>query len=299
MLDHSDDLDMVMFLGDFIYADLPFYFGPEPEDYRRLYRQVYMTKSAQRLLNKVPMLHVYDDHEIVDNWHNQDKPPMGAAMRAYHEYNGEPNPDPVLAHHAYYNFTVGDIAFYAWDTRRYRTDWETADDHAKTMLGDAQKHHFMQWLHDVNHTAAVKFVISSVPVTAGWTNVDSGHDTWRGYMTERAEILNATQYVPNLYYLSGDRHEMAAVILPSGNVEFSTSPVSQFTFPLIGEFKDGEFGEQTLHFRREGHVKFGILDVDTETNPGSPRVTYSLYTADEHDAKRPVWTYEHNGVPWR
>ncbi|KAI8320623.1 Metallo-dependent phosphatase, partial [Martensiomyces pterosporus] len=237
LLGHSDGLDMIMFLGDFIYADLPFYFGSDPEDYRRLYRQVYMAESSRRLLRKVPMLHVYDDHEIMNNWHDQDSPPMGSAMTAYNEYNGHPNPSPPLPHRAYYNFTYGNIAFYAWDTRRYRTDWETEDGKHKTMLGEEQKNHFLQWLQDVNHTAAVKFVISSVPVTTGWTNIDSNHDTWRGYRAERAEILGVTQHVPNLIFLSGDRHEMAAVELESGNLEFSTSPVSQFTFPLIGKFK--------------------------------------------------------------
>ncbi|KAI7834107.1 PhoD-like phosphatase-domain-containing protein, partial [Kickxella alabastrina] len=234
MLDHSDDLDIIMFMGDFIYADLPMYFGTSAEDYRRLYRQVYMAQSSRQLLRKVPMLHVYDDHEIKNNWHNQDDMPMGNAMIAYNEYNGLPNPPPELPAHSYYNFTYGNIAFYAWDTRRYRTQWEDGSDSdgSATMLGHDQKHHFFQWLNEVNHTAAVKFVVSSVPLTSGWSSTDASQDTWRGYPTERAEILALTKDVPNLFFLSGDRHEMAAVELPSGNIEFSTSPISQFTFPL-------------------------------------------------------------------
>ncbi|KAJ2181071.1 hypothetical protein EV181_005334, partial [Coemansia sp. RSA 532] len=308
MLDHSDSLDLIMFMGDFIYADVPLYFGPETEDYRRLYRQVYAAQSSRRLLRKVPMLHVYDDHEIKNNWHDQDQPPMGSAMTAYNEYNGLPNPPPAVSGASYYNFTYGNIAFYAWDTRRYRTRWETPNtdsgeattsDDEHTMLGQEQKQHFIQWLHDVNHTAAVKFVISSVPVTAGWSNFDSSQDTWRGYPTERAEILNLTQHIPNLFYLSGDRHEMAAVELPSGNIEFSTSPVSQFTFPFVGKFKKDIGGEHTIHYRRPGHVKYGILDVDTESDPDTPRITYSLYTTDIHHGKRPAWVYEAKGAHWR
>ncbi|KAJ2890652.1 hypothetical protein GGI21_006101, partial [Coemansia aciculifera] len=92
MLDHSNDLDMIVFLGDFIYADLPLYFGSSVEDYRRLYRQVYRTQSARRLMRKVPMVHVYDDHEIMNNWHGGDTPPMGNALTAYNEYNGLANP---------------------------------------------------------------------------------------------------------------------------------------------------------------------------------------------------------------
>ncbi|KAJ2401742.1 hypothetical protein GGI23_001189 [Coemansia sp. RSA 2559] len=302
MLEHSDSLDMIMFLGDFVYADLPLYFGAEADDYRRLYRQVYMAPSTRRLARKVPMLHVYDDHEIKNNWHSNDSPPMGSAMAAYAEYNGRPNPPPPVPDVAYYNFTYGDIAFYAWDTRRYRTLWEekgSKDGGEKSMLGAAQKAHFTSWLRDVNHTAAVKFVVSSVPVTTGWSNKDSNQDTWRGYPTERAEILQLTQHVPNLFFLSGDRHEMAAVQLPSGNIEFSTSPVSQFTFPFIGMFAKDSEGESTLHYRRPGHVKYGILDVDTQSDPDIPRVTYSLYTTDVDKARSPAWVYKAKGAPWR
>ncbi|PIA19672.1 Metallo-dependent phosphatase [Coemansia reversa NRRL 1564] len=302
ILDHSDDMDMFMFMGDFIYADVPLYFGSNAEDYRRLYRQVYAAPSSQRLLRKVPMLHVYDDHEIKNNWHSQDHSPMGSALTAYNEYNGLPNPLGVMSGAAYYNFTYGNIAFYAWDTRRYRTLWESPGDEQnqqRSMLGDDQKQHFIQWLHDVNHTAAVKFVISSVPLTRGWSNFDASQDTWRGYPSERAEILNLTQHVPNLFYLSGDRHEMAAVELPSGNIEFSTSPVSQFTFPVIGKFKKDIDGERTIQFHRRGHVKYGILDVDTESDPDIPRITYSLYMTDVHQGKQAAWVYEAKGVPWR
>ncbi|KAJ2552743.1 hypothetical protein EV175_003197 [Coemansia sp. RSA 1933] len=302
MLEHSDALDMILFLGDFVYADLPLYFGAEADDYRRLYRQVYMAPSTRRLARKVPMLHVYDDHEILNNWHDNDAPPMGSAMAAYAEYNGRPNPPPSVPDVAYYNFTHGDIAFYAWDTRRYRTLWEEPGSDAngdRTMLGAAQKAHFINWLRDVNHTAAVKFVVSSVPVTTGWSNRDSSHDTWRGYPTERAEILQLTKDVPNLFFLSGDRHEMAAVQLPSGNVEFSTSPVSQFTFPFVGMFARDINGETTLHHRRRGHVKYGILDVDTQSDPQIPRITYSLYTTDVDKARTPAWVYEAKGTAWR
>ncbi|KAJ2161235.1 hypothetical protein GGF46_001663 [Coemansia sp. RSA 552] len=300
MLDHSEHLDMIMFMGDFIYADVPLYFGGDTEDYRRLYRQVYAARSSRRLLRKVPMLHVYDDHEIKNNWHRQEQAPMGSAMTAYDEYNGRANPEPAVPGASYYNFTHGNVAFYAWDTRRYRTQWETASSNGPehTMLGREQKQHFVQWLHDVNHTAAVKFVVSSVPVTTGWSNHDSSQDTWRGYPTERAEILNLTQYVPNLLFLSGDRHEMAAVELPSGNIEFSTSPVSQFTFPLVGMFKKDADGDHTIHYRRQGHVKYGIIDVDTETNPDIPRIIYSLYTTDVHDGQKSAWVYEAYGAPW-
>jgi alkaline phosphatase D len=38
-----------MFLGDFVYADVPFYFGDDKEAYRRLYRRNYLSESFRKV----------------------------------------------------------------------------------------------------------------------------------------------------------------------------------------------------------------------------------------------------------
>ncbi|KAJ2399935.1 hypothetical protein GGF41_008026, partial [Coemansia sp. RSA 2531] len=63
-------------------------------------------------------------------------------------------------------------------------------------------------------------------------------------------------------------------------------------------FKANIAGETTLHHRRAGHVKYGILDVDTRTD-SVPQVTYSLYTTDVHQGKRPAWVYKAKCSSWR
>lgn len=42
-----------LFLGDFIYADVPMYFGEDAESYRRLYRRNYQSSSFRRVYEKI------------------------------------------------------------------------------------------------------------------------------------------------------------------------------------------------------------------------------------------------------
>ncbi|PVU91223.1 hypothetical protein BB561_004513 [Smittium simulii] len=293
------NLDMVMFMGDFIYADSPHFFGPQIEDYRRLYRQVYAIDDTKNLVSNVPMLHIYDDHEITDNWDSKQSPPYNNAMKAYWEYNGLYNPDSPFPNALYYNFTFGDIAFYVWDTRGNRDSHKIEDSPQKTMLGQEQKNHFFQWLKHVNHTSAVKFVVSSVPLAYVWDCADAKEDTWGGYRYEREEILSYTKYVPNLFFLSGDRHETAVVRLSSDNIEFSTSPVNQFSLPYVNNHVSYSGGDITEYFIQPGQIKYGVIEVDTKTDPNIPKVKYNLFTNNEQDENTPNYVYEAECEEWK
>ena len=75
-------VEFALFLGDFIYADVPHYWGDDKEAYRRLYRRVYKSKSFRRVYEQlraclpqetvlhsdhsVAIFHTYDDHEVRD-----------------------------------------------------------------------------------------------------------------------------------------------------------------------------------------------------------------------------------------
>lgn len=71
----------MLFLGDFIYIDVPRRHGEDIATYRREYRQVYAspdwpkaatvpsaTYEAPYDAYDLPWLHVYDDHEIANDW---------------------------------------------------------------------------------------------------------------------------------------------------------------------------------------------------------------------------------------
>jgi alkaline phosphatase D len=54
----------MLFLGDFIYVDVPHRHGKNAETYRREYRQVYSSPSWPAVSDNLPWIHVVDDHEI-------------------------------------------------------------------------------------------------------------------------------------------------------------------------------------------------------------------------------------------
>jgi alkaline phosphatase D len=47
------ETDFMLFLGDFIYADVPLYIGDDQEAYRRLYRRNYQSPSFRNVYEKL------------------------------------------------------------------------------------------------------------------------------------------------------------------------------------------------------------------------------------------------------
>ncbi len=45
--------EFLLFLGDFIYADVPIYTGSTLEDYRRLYRRNYQSNSFRKIYERL------------------------------------------------------------------------------------------------------------------------------------------------------------------------------------------------------------------------------------------------------
>jgi alkaline phosphatase D len=127
---------------------------------------------------------------------NDSQPYFEMANSAYSAYVGSANPDPIVPGAHYYTFDHGDVSFFVMDTRRYRSANEATDDEQKTMLGDEQKMHFVQWLADKNQTATWKFVVSSVPFLTNWAGPNGQFDTWGGFQTERTELMDIMEYVP-------------------------------------------------------------------------------------------------------
>ncbi|KAJ3998054.1 PhoD-like phosphatase-domain-containing protein [Lentinula boryana] len=235
----------LLFLGDFIYADVPLYFGNTKESYRRLYRRNYQSSSFRKIYEKLPMFHTYDDHEIINNFSgasNDSTQPYPSASDAFQIYNANGNPSPPpstksLSHVPYYyDFRYGDVAFFVMDTRRYRS-FPTESSEEKTMLGEDQLIRLLDWLGKANSTATFKFIVSSVPFTSLWGH-DAQYDSWAGFVNEKQTLLNAMHSVPNVFVITGDRHEFATIefAAPAESgftvTEFSTSPLSMFYIPI-------------------------------------------------------------------
>jgi len=229
--------EFMLFLGDFIYSDVPQYIGDDKEAYRRLYRRNYQSKSFKKIYERLPVFHTYDDHEIKNNYAglgNDSQPPFPSAADAFKIYNADANYDSLADQH-YYNFRYGDAAFFVLDTRRYRTP-ATEEAPVGTMLGETQLAALHNWLAHANGTASFKFIVSSVPFTSLW-GYDAQNDSWAAFPAEKAALLDALHSVPNVVIISGDRHEFASIEFNSAHLhtvrEYSTSPLSMFDIPFV------------------------------------------------------------------
>lgn len=227
---------------------------------------------------------ILDDHEIYNDFSSSVNdvafPPANTAFvdcTSFHELAsplanarprtdlgaGNPSPSfPTVESVNYFDYRYGDSSFFVMDVRAYRSENSLEDGPEKTMLGLTQKSVLLDWLAATNGTVTWKFIVTSSPFMALWSqsplfshtlesveapasfglikgDIDDvfglghGEDTWAGFLHEREELLDILQYVPNVIILSGDRHEVASASFRNGTVtEISTSPLNQFYLPL-------------------------------------------------------------------
>lgn len=270
----------MLFLGDFIYVDVPHRFGVDAETYRREYRQVYSSPDWPAASKDLPWLHVIDDHEIANDWDKQSQDPYSAAIDPWDLYHSSLNP-PAASHPnaSYFQFTQGPASFFMMDTRRYRDSEHAtnATSHTKTMLGATQLASLLHFLaRDEPAGVQWKFIISSIPFTRNWRL--NAADTWANYLSERRIILEAMWDVGmrgsgiGVVILSGDRHEFAATAFPppengkwplSATVhEFSTSPLSMFYLPVRSYWEVPGEDEVCIKYAPDGNSKFGAVELE-------------------------------------
>ena len=316
----------MLFLGDFIYIDVPHRFGSTRDTYRAEYRRVYDSPSWPAASGALPWIHVIDDHEIANDWDRGIAPPYPAAFDPFRIYHHSVNPPTAMASSTGYTFTNGPATFFLLDTRRHRSPSGAAPatDPKKTILGAEQLTALLAWLRrPESHGVRFKIIVSSVPMTRNW-RVNAA-DTWAGYLHERQIILEtAWDFVSEnphigVVVLSGDRHEFAATRFPvpsngsevahiaeknarrwteaAAVTEFSCSPLSMFYLPLhtywevpgqaSGVGAGGE--DQRIAYLPSGNSKFGAVEIDSQMlglDSGQAGLRYRLFIDGKEE-----WTH--------
>ncbi|RFU33438.1 hypothetical protein B7463_g2877, partial [Scytalidium lignicola] len=291
----------MLFLGDFIYIDVPKRYGAALEDYRREYRHVFASPDWPEVGKNLSWIATIDDHEIANDWDNGTTGVYTNAISAWNDYHGSVN--PPLARQAgsnykprsgatYFEFAQGPASFFLLDTRTYRNPSATlpANSTDKTMLGTGQLEDLLAYLARPEPKGVKwKFVVSSVPFTKNW-RVNS-LDTWAGYLDERQKILEAMWDVGarggvGVVVLSGDRHEFAATAFPpptggkwplSATVhEFSTSPLSQFYLPLQ-TYKQTDDEDVLIRYIPQGNSKLGAITIENPEAGDQSILKFHLY----------------------
>jgi alkaline phosphatase D len=292
----------MLFMGDFIYIDVPHRFGEDVETYRSEYRRVYSSPDWEPATQELPWIHVIDDHEIANDWDKNTTGIYHAAVDPFTHYHVAANPDPVAPGETYAAFTQGPVSIFMLESRRHRTpESKNATDPSKSMLGKEQRSALLNWLSSPPEHPHVrwKIIVSSVPFTKNWRFGDT--DTWGTYLYERSLILDAAWKASRkqgvgIIVISGDRHEFAATRFPDPTaaedsnqatdvLEFSVSPLNMFYLP-IKTYRQLDDEDVELLYAPDGQQKFGAIDI-TVDGEGRSVLKFRLFVGG-----RETWSFE-------
>lgn len=244
-----EELDLYLFLGDYVYErgrnDSPYRPRVDPIDavdlatYRAKYR-LYRSDSGLRELHRMhPVVHVWDDHEVANNYTDNNPAPSMQQRIAGYRAAFEWIPRMTFKrdrHRIYRRKSLGGLVdLFLLDTRQYRTG--DGDGQPRRMLGDVQ----LAWLTDeLQRSRAPWKLVANQSVMAPLrpTEDESFADDWDGYPEERAALLAAIERagVDNVVFATGDAHVFTANLLAS---DFAALGDGSTRKPAATEFVGG------------------------------------------------------------
>jgi alkaline phosphatase D len=243
----EEDVDLVAFLGDYIYEYSGSDRGVRRHDnnylstlgeFRNRYGLYKSDPNLQAAHENCPWILTWDDHEVRNNYAgangpgsptpDQAKRLRAAAYQAYFEHMPLRVPFPKNPSNLdiYRTFSFGDLAdLFVLDGRQYRSPQacngeignpcEEIHDPDRTMLGDAQQRWLVDQMYRSNaHWKAVAQQTVFSPLTASVPLLNP--DQWDGYQNERQALLQffGRDDVSNVTVLTGDIHTAAFFEMP-------------------------------------------------------------------------------------
>ena len=240
------DLDLYLFLGDYVYeggrSRTAVRVDPiqavDLGTYRRKYA-LYRSDPALRELHRLhPTAHIWDDHEVSNNY-SDGEPPLPAAQRAaaYRAaFEWLPRMTyPSDRHRIFKKLSLGRLVdVFLLDERQYRVP--RIDGRPGSLLGEGQ----MRWLiNELTRSRATwKLVAQQVRVAESSFDGPGRADAWDGYPEDRARLLGAleTAGIPNVVFLTGDAHVFMANLLAT---DFTTLGDGSARRPAAVEYVGG------------------------------------------------------------
>ncbi|MEB3370397.1 alkaline phosphatase D family protein [Saccharopolyspora mangrovi] len=288
----EEDLDLVAFLGDYIYegggtsaigrTHVPAREIMDLADYRTRLGQYKADPHLQAAHAAFPWAVVFDDHEVENNWAGDlsqpdtepDQDPAvfrerrAQAFQAYYEHMPlrraqRPSGPDIRIHR---RLTFGDLVdVHLLDTRQYRDDQEVppeqVDDPERTILGAEQR----KWLLDNLSGSTARWNVLAQQVfftqrdfTAG--DADSfSNDAWDNYPAERNAIRDHLATVSNPVVITGDVHaNYAADIKADFDAPDSATVGVELVGTSIASGGDGtdQNPSDSVQLQENPHIKF-------------------------------------------
>jgi alkaline phosphatase D len=232
----AQDLDLYVFLGDYIYEDRRPSNANEPRtdpvdstdlrSYRTKYG-VYRSDEGLRELHRLhPAVHIWDDHELANNYTDNNPAPSAAQRAAAYRVAFEWLPRMVFPTERYRIFKrvpLGrSVDLFLLDERQYRT--VDANGNPVRILGDRQ----MQWLIDGLKSSPAQWKIIANQVQIAPLDFGNGvsQDSWGGYPESRLRLLGEIERagIPNVVFVTGDSHVFELNLLAADFETFRSNP---------------------------------------------------------------------------
>jgi alkaline phosphatase D len=226
-------LDAFLLLGDTVYAD-----GSRTvDDYRAHWREVAATPTYQDAVASAPIVAIWDDHEVENNW-TTGAPGVGqtqvtrgtvdTAVRAFRE--AIPMRLGPGGSRFWRAVRLGPVALFVADCRGERTPGRIVSDEQLEWLvaglarSDATFKVVLVSVHAADHAAVMG------PIQA--------EDRWQGYPAQRDALVAAAEASPGTLFLTGDMHygaiqKLAPAGAPGAEVlEIAAGPAGSTLFAL-------------------------------------------------------------------
>lgn len=260
--------DMFAWLGDNIYAD-----SLIPDIYAEEYRRQRDVVGLQPLLNKIPQLAIWDDHDYGSNNDDHRNPMKEETLRIFQNYWANSAFGLADTPGIFFSYSFGGVDFFFLDGRYYRDPNSAPDRRGKSMLGDNQ----LAWLKDElrRSRAPFKMLVSG----GGWTAARGpGGDAWSAFLSERDSLFDfiRDEGIGGVVLMSGDSHvgELNAIPWSARGgydlYDFVASPLAQDTGASWLRRRP-ELRIRQVYF---GGPNFGLVDFDLTKD--DPILTFNI-----------------------
>jgi len=196
----SFDFDLILHLGDMVYADGAF----TADAYRDTWRRALDDDGYRRLLPRAAMYHVWDDHEFWNNLDPEASPERVAIARAAF-FQNSPQREGENGR-LWRSYQWGRTAeFILLDARTERRPSTLGDD--DVYMSEDQ----LAFLSDRLRSSPARFkvVMNSLPLTRMPDLYPMPEDRWQGYRRQRDALLSVLEdddAARGTLFLSGDFH---------------------------------------------------------------------------------------------
>jgi cholesterol oxidase len=228
--DRQRHRDFMFMLGDQIYADATGGILESPSAIEKItlrYRHAFNTRGFNAVTAQLPTYMVIDDHEIADNWSQDDclaakqsqrykaRKLHQAGMACFAAYQASHSPGNSPSPGFNYTFEQAGFAFFVLDTRTERRRFGKKSK-APQMISDEQLTALGNWLAQAKqHDSRPKFIVTGSVFAPGlrqWQlpghQSDPMAESWQMAVEQRERVLAMIQdnQVKNIVFLSGDYH---------------------------------------------------------------------------------------------